>query len=95
MYGLQAVADGGKRAADDDAHREVEVAALDLGLEIDRLDPAEGAVERGGVFGSPAEFLKGALSRTRARRRGMRTTTTSPDVEADSNVQEPDALGVR
>ncbi len=37
---LQAVADVGERAADDDRHRVVEVRALDLVLELDGLDAA-------------------------------------------------------
>jgi hypothetical protein len=42
--GLEAVADVGQRAPDDDAHRVVEVARAHLLLELARLDPA--AAER-------------------------------------------------
>jgi hypothetical protein len=38
--GLEPVANVGQRAADDDRHRVVEVGALELLLELDRLDPA-------------------------------------------------------
>ena len=39
MDRLEPVADIRQRAADDDPHRVVEVAALHLGLDVDRLDP--------------------------------------------------------
>ena len=40
MHGLEAVADVRQRAADDDAHRVVEVARAHLLLELARLDAA-------------------------------------------------------
>ena len=43
MHRLEAVADVGQRSPDDDRHRVVDVAALHLGLDVDRLDPIEPA----------------------------------------------------
>ena len=40
VHRLEAVADVGQRAADDDRHRVVDVGALHRGLQLDRLDPA-------------------------------------------------------
>ncbi len=39
VHGLEAVAHVGQGAADDDRHRVLDVAALHLGVEVDRLDP--------------------------------------------------------
>ncbi len=40
VHGLEAVADVGQRATDDDRHRVVDVGPLHRGLQLDRLDPA-------------------------------------------------------
>ena len=47
VHRLEAVAYVGQRPADDDRHRVVEVGALHLGLQLDRLDPAAGPAVRG------------------------------------------------
>ena len=46
VHRLEAVADVGQRAADDDRHRVVEEAALHLDLDVDRLDAAARALRR-------------------------------------------------
>src|SRR5690606_35545322 len=49
VHGLEAVAHNGQRAAHDDGHRLVEVAALHLGLQVDLVDAAV-LVDRLGAF---------------------------------------------
>ena len=41
VHRLEAVAHVGQRPPDDDRHRVVDVAALHLGLDVDRLDPVD------------------------------------------------------
>ena len=66
VHRLEPVADVGQRAADDDAHRVVEVAALHLALEVDRLD----AVAARG-FGHGSESLTGRCTVGGQRRRSV------------------------
>ncbi len=47
VHRLEAVPDVGQRAADDDRHRVVDVAALHLDLDVDRLGPVTSARRRG------------------------------------------------
>ncbi len=49
VHRLEAVADVGQGAADDDAHRVVEVGPLHLDLQLDGLDPAAGSGRLDGV----------------------------------------------
>ena len=62
VYRLEAVAHVRQRAADDDAHRVVEVRALHLDLEADRLDPAAAAsaVSGAGSSGSSPSVASGS-----------------------------------
>ena len=45
MHGLEAIAYVGKSTPDDHRHGVVDVGALHLDLQLDRLDPAAGALE--------------------------------------------------
>jgi hypothetical protein len=49
VHRLEAVADLGQRAADDDRHRIVEIRLLHLGLQVQGLDPV--VARRGGGLG--------------------------------------------
>ena len=62
VHGLETVADLGQRAADDDAHRVVDVAALHLLLDVDRFDAVGGrAVVAAGRQGGVCHVLLARL----------------------------------
>ena len=86
VHRLEAVADLGQRAADDDRHRVVDVAALHLLLEVDRLDAVAAAGSRS-RFRSPQV---GAQLVDEARR----SEALVGPWHGASHVEEADVLGV-
>ncbi len=71
VHRLEAVADVGQRAPDDDRHRVVDVGALHRGLQLDRLDAA--AERGGGRLSHVVAFLDSSVSMSELERlRGYR-----------------------